>query len=53
MFSFYFVQELRPKPGDIRGKILENVALTATKGKANVEKAIASLMELCSNEVRH
>ena len=47
-----FIQELKPKPGDIKAKVLENMALISSKSKANVEKALASLMDICSNEVR-
>ena len=44
-------QELKPKPGDIRPKLLENMALIATKQKQNVEKALSSFMDLTVDEV--
>ena len=44
-------QELKAKPGDQRPVFLANMALIATKQKANVEKAINSFMEMVSDEV--
>jgi tetratricopeptide repeat protein 21B len=45
------MRELKHRPGDIRPKLLENMALVATKNKSNVEKAISSFMEIASQEV--
>ncbi len=45
------IQELKPKPGDLKAKVLENMALVASKNKHNVETAINAFMEICSNEV--
>ena len=45
------MQELKPKPGDIRPKLLENMALLATKQKQNVEKALSAFMDLTVDEV--
>ena len=47
----YSLQELKPKPGDIRPKLLENMALLATKQKQNVEKALSAFMDLTVDEV--
>ncbi|XP_052805384.1 tetratricopeptide repeat protein 21B-like isoform X2 [Mya arenaria] len=44
------LKELKPKPGDQRPQYLANMALIATKQKANVEKAINSFMEMVSDE---
>ncbi|KAK6970975.1 Tetratricopeptide repeat protein 21B [Biomphalaria glabrata] len=44
------LKEVKPKPGDLRPLILENMSLIATKQKANVEKALNSFTELCSGE---
>ncbi|XP_059173967.1 tetratricopeptide repeat protein 21B-like [Physella acuta] len=44
------LKEVKPKPGDLRVTILENMALIATKQKTNVEKALSSFMEICSAE---
>lgn len=46
------LKELKPKPGDIRPKLLENMALIATKQKQNVEKALSSFMDLTVDENR-
>ena len=45
-------QELKPKMGDVRGKLLENMALVATKNKTNVERALSTFMSIASTEVR-
>lgn len=42
---------MKPKQGDVKARVLENMALIATKNKSNVEKALAALMDICSNEV--
>ena len=42
---------MKPKPGDIRYKVLENMILVATKHKSNVEKALSAFMDISSNEV--
>ncbi|ELU05036.1 hypothetical protein CAPTEDRAFT_159405 [Capitella teleta] len=47
------LREMKPKPGDIKAKVLENMVLISTKIKGNVEKALASLMDICSNEQEH
>lgn len=47
------LKEIKPKPGDIRPKLLENMALLATKQKQNVEKALNAFMEITSNEREH
>ncbi|KAH9507420.1 Tetratricopeptide repeat protein 21B [Bulinus truncatus] len=44
------LKEVKPKPGDLRHVILENMALIGTKQKANVEKALNSFSEICSGE---
>lgn len=46
-----FKQEVKSKPGDIRPRLLENMALIATKQKQNVERALSAFMDICSNEV--
>ena len=46
-----FLQEVKPKPGDIRPKLLENMALIATKQKGNVERALSAFMEIAAHEV--
>lgn len=46
------IQEVKAKPGDLRPKMLENMALIASKQKQNVEKAVNNLMEVSANEVR-
>ena len=46
-----FTQEVKSKPGDIRPRLLENMALIATKQKQNVERALSAFMDICSNEV--
>ena len=43
--------ELKPKDGDLRALILENMALIASKNKAHVERAIGALMEVTNTEV--
>lgn len=50
--SFVYIQEVKAKPGDLRPKMLENMALIASKQKQNVEKAVNNLMEVSANEVR-
>lgn len=50
--SFVNIQEVKAKPGDLRPKMLENMALIASKQKQNVEKAVNNLMEVSANEVR-
>lgn len=47
------IKDLRPRPGDLRPKILENMALVATKNKANVEKAIAVFTEITNENPDH
>ena len=42
---------MKPKPGDIRYKVLENMILVATKHKSNVEKALSAFMDISTNEV--
>lgn len=42
---------MKPKPGDIKPKLLENMALIATKQKASIEKALNAFMEISTNEV--
>lgn len=44
------LKEVKPKPGDLRPFVLENMALIATKQKQNIEKAINNFMEICSSE---
>ncbi|PVD35924.1 hypothetical protein C0Q70_02893 [Pomacea canaliculata] len=44
------LKEVKPKPGDIRPRLLENMALIATKQKQNVERALSAFMEICSSE---
>ncbi|XP_052258735.1 tetratricopeptide repeat protein 21B-like isoform X2 [Dreissena polymorpha] len=46
------LKDLKPKAGDQRPTYLLNMALIATKQKANVEKAINSFMEMVSDESR-
>lgn len=45
------LREMKPRTGDLRHTILENMALVATRHKGNVEKALAAFMSICSNEV--
>ncbi|CAH1774388.1 unnamed protein product [Owenia fusiformis] len=47
------LKELKRKPGDLMPQILENMTLIATKNKSNIEKALASFMEICSQERDH
>ncbi|KAK6182507.1 hypothetical protein SNE40_010181 [Patella caerulea] len=47
------LKEAKPKPGDIRHKLLENMALIATKQKLAVEKALAAFMDIATNERDH
>ncbi|XP_041371664.1 tetratricopeptide repeat protein 21B-like [Gigantopelta aegis] len=47
------LREVKPKPGDIRPKLLENMALIATKQKSNVEKALSAFMEIAAHERDH
>ncbi|KAK3106370.1 hypothetical protein FSP39_018677 [Pinctada imbricata] len=47
------LKEVKPKPGDIKPKILENLALVQTKQKPNVEKALNNYMEITANERDH
>ncbi|KAL3836422.1 hypothetical protein ACJMK2_021855 [Sinanodonta woodiana] len=44
------LKELKPKPGDMRPKLLENMALISTKQKQNLEKALAAFMDMSSDE---
>ncbi|XP_078334494.1 tetratricopeptide repeat protein 21B-like isoform X3 [Crassostrea virginica] len=44
------LKEVKAKPGDLRPKMLENMALIASKQKQNVEKALSNLMEVSANE---
>ncbi|XP_052715713.1 tetratricopeptide repeat protein 21B-like isoform X1 [Crassostrea angulata] len=44
------LKEVKAKPGDLRPKMLENMALIASKQKQNVEKAVNNLMEVSANE---
>ncbi|XP_064595299.1 tetratricopeptide repeat protein 21B-like isoform X2 [Liolophura sinensis] len=46
------LREIKSRPGDLRPRILENMALIATKNRQNVEKALSSFMEIASNEQR-
>ncbi|XP_078334497.1 tetratricopeptide repeat protein 21B-like isoform X7 [Crassostrea virginica] len=47
------LKEVKAKPGDLRPKMLENMALIASKQKQNVEKALSNLMEVSANEREH
>lgn len=47
------LKEVKAKPGDLRPKMLENMALIASKQKQNVEKALNNLMEVSANEREH
>ena len=47
------LHELKPRPDDLRAVLLQNMALVATKNKANVETAIQNFMEIASAEVCH
>ncbi|KAL8568907.1 Tetratricopeptide repeat protein 21B [Nucella lapillus] len=47
------LKEVKSKPGDLRPRLLENMALIATKQKQNVERALSSFMDICSNEREH
>lgn len=47
------LKELKPKPGEIRPKLLENMTLIATKQKPNVEKALNAFLEISTNERDH
>lgn len=47
------LKEVKAKPGDLRPKMLENMALIASKQKQNVEKAVNNLMEVSANEREH
>ena len=47
------LHELKPKPGDLKAMVLENMALIGTKNKSNVEKALAALMDVVTNEREH
>lgn len=51
MVMMIVLQELKPKPGDVRAHVLQTMLLVATKNKAHVEKAINIFMEICNNEV--
>ncbi|XP_072020597.1 tetratricopeptide repeat protein 21B-like isoform X2 [Amphiura filiformis] len=44
------VKELKPKPGSDQHAILSNYVLMATKSKNNIEKALASFMEMATSE---
>lgn len=50
--SFVYIQEVKVKFGDLRFKMLENMALIVFKQKQNVEKVVNNLMEVSVNEVR-
>ena len=45
------LKETKPKPGDVRARLLENMVLIATKNKNNIEKALSAFMDIASNEV--
>ncbi|ESO93623.1 hypothetical protein LOTGIDRAFT_189817 [Lottia gigantea] len=47
------LKECKPKPGDIRHKLLDNMAKIATKQKPAVEKALNAFMEIASAERDH
>ncbi|XP_012939708.1 tetratricopeptide repeat protein 21B isoform X2 [Aplysia californica] len=47
------IREAKPKPGDVRHTVLENMALIASKQKQNIERALNNFMEICSNEREH
>jgi len=42
---------MKPKPGDIRARILENMLLVATKKKQDVERSLVAFTEIVTNEV--
>ena len=45
--------EIKPRPGtELRHTLLTNMAAVSTKNKHTVEQALASFMEICSNEVK-
>ncbi|XP_033124188.1 tetratricopeptide repeat protein 21B-like [Anneissia japonica] len=44
------VRELKPQPGSDKHLMLENYVLMATKSKTNIEKALASFMEMATSE---
>merc|ERR1719239_679559 len=44
------IREVKPKPGEMRHTVLENMALIASKQKQNIERALNNFMEICSNE---
>ena len=46
------LREMKPRPGsELRHTLLTNMAAVSTKNKHTVEQALASFMEICSNEV--
>ena len=45
------LNELKLKPDDVRGLLLKNMTLVATKSKSNVESAIQNFMEIAAAEV--
>ena len=45
------LNELKLKPDDVRGILLKNMTLVATKNKQNVETAIQNFMEIVAAEV--
>ncbi|KAK2186994.1 hypothetical protein NP493_181g04009 [Ridgeia piscesae] len=47
------LQEMKPKPGDIRARILENMLLVATKKKQDVERSLVAFTEIVTNEREH
>ncbi|KAL5010855.1 hypothetical protein ScPMuIL_013160 [Solemya velum] len=47
------LKEVKPKAGDLRLRLLENMALIATKQKQSVEKALSAFMEISANEKDH
>ena len=45
------MQDVKPKPGDLKYKVLENMILVSSKNKSNCEKALSAFMEISTNEV--
>ena len=45
------MQEVKPREGNIRLQLMENMVLVASKTKSNVEKALSSFMEIASLQV--
>ena len=46
------LREMKPRQGDLRHQLLENMALVSTKQKGNVEQALAAFMEIIAHEVK-